>query len=306
MEDETQFDLNEAIRNWHEHLNESSRLSAEELEELELHLRDSVKALQNRGLSQEEAWIIAERRLGRREALKKEFAKVTSPAKAIVTGWERFNAAIQIPTPTGAEILRRIVVVERDIVLPVKSVAIAILLYSFYSSPWFTNISSTIEIGVESVQTMLWGYIAINVLAALPVLAARRVPMSFLQWVVFPMVLLDAAFILTISILVGGTEALYWTFPALLVRAAFSVPGFGSQLLLSLTLISCYLFTCFIEKGLADNLDQVALSVMSPSLEREAQPILLRFALLLTVAACCFAAQILLHRDNAGATPIAD
>jgi hypothetical protein len=181
-------------------------------------------------------------------------------------------------------------------------VVIAILLYSFYSSSWFTNASSTLEIGVETAQTLLWGYITINVLAAIPLLTTRRVPVGLLQCVIFATVLFDGVFILTFSILVGGTEALYWSFVALLVRAAFSVPRLSSQLLLGLTLISSYVFTCFIEKGLAENLNQVALSIMSSAWEREAHPILLRSMLLVTVAACCFGVQLLLPR-NERATP---
>jgi len=72
MENETPFDLESAIRKWRDSLLQSSRLRAEELEELELHLRDSVIALQERGLSEDEAWIIAQKRLGQRETLKEE------------------------------------------------------------------------------------------------------------------------------------------------------------------------------------------------------------------------------------------
>jgi hypothetical protein len=305
MENETQFDLNEAIRNWLEHLRKSSRLSAEELEELELHLRDSVTALQKRGLSQEEAWIIAERRLGKREALKQEFAKVSSPAKAFATARERFVAAVHIPMPTAAQVLRRILIMERDIVLPVKAVGLAILLFSFYSSPWFTNVSDTLEIGLQTVQEILWGYIGINMLAAVVLLAARRVPLSLLQRLVFAMILLDGVFILMITILVGGTEAMYWLFPALFARTAFSVPRFSSQALLMITLIICYVFSCFVGNSLARMLNDIAIPTLGSPWEREAQPILLRFVVLLLVAACCYGIQVLARRNNSLTTSIA-
>src|SRR5205814_2316090 len=138
MENETPFNLEDAICKWRDSLLQSSRLRAEELEELELHLRDSVGALHKRGLSEDEAWLIAQRRLGQREALKDEYAKVASPVKVLTSAWERFIAATQIPTPAGPEILGRIILMERDIVLPAKIVAIGLLLFSFYSSPWFT------------------------------------------------------------------------------------------------------------------------------------------------------------------------
>jgi hypothetical protein len=303
MEDQTPFNLEDAIRKWRDSLLQLSRMRAEELEELELHLRDSVNALQKRGLSDEEAWIIAQRRLGQRDALNKEFAKVTSPAKAVTSVWERFIAATQIPTPAGPEILRRIILMERDIVLPVKVVAIAILLFSFYSSPWFTSVSSELEIGVEVEQKLLWGYIWINVLAAAVLLFARRVPLRLLEWIVFAVTLLDGLFILLITIGLGGAEAMYWLFPALLVRAAFSVPRLSSQILLSLTLIVCYMFACIVESGLARNLEELTRPLF---MEVETQSMALRLVLLISVAACCYGMQILLRRTPSHSTPVAD
>jgi len=305
MENETPFDLESAIRKWRDSLLQSSRLRAEELEELELHLRDSVIALQKRGLSEDEAWIIAQKRLGQRETLKKEFAKATSPAKALSGAWERFIAAMQISTPGAPEILRRIILMERDIVLPAKMAAIGMLLFSFYSSPWFTTVSSELEIGVEVMQDLLWGYVAINLVAAGALLMARRVPLGQLQWMVFAMTLLDGVFLLSITILVGGAGAggMYWLFPALLVRVAFSVPRLSSQILLSLTLIVCYAFASLIENSLAHNLQAVAV----PSLrEADAQPMMLRLVLLISVAACCYAMQILVRRNQTHSTPVAD
>lgn len=303
MENETPFDLEVAIGKWLTALTQSSRLRVEEMEELELHLRDSVITLQKRGLSEEEAWIISQRRLGQRDALNKEFAKVASPANELTSAWERFIAAMQIPAPAAPEILRRIILMERDIVLPAKIVAIGILLFSFFSSPWFTNVSSESEIGVEAVQDLLWGYIGINVLSAGVLLVARRVPLGLLQRMVFAMTLLDGVFILSIMTLVGGVESMYWLFPILFVRAAFSVTRVSSQILLTLTLIACYAFACVVEKGLAHNLGAVAMPLFT---EREGQPIVLPLVLLISVAACCFGMQILLHRNQSHPTTVAD
>ena len=81
MENRTPFDLNEAIRRWRENLGASHALSADNLEELASHLRASVQKLQADGLSEEEAFLAATRRLGERGALEREFAKV-APVKA--------------------------------------------------------------------------------------------------------------------------------------------------------------------------------------------------------------------------------
>jgi hypothetical protein len=76
MANETSFDLNLAIQHWRENLAQSPAFRSENLNELESHLRDSIAALQAKGLSAEEAFIIATRRIGPRKALESEFGKV--------------------------------------------------------------------------------------------------------------------------------------------------------------------------------------------------------------------------------------
>jgi len=82
MENPTSFDLNEAIRRWQENFGGSPAFGAENLEELASHLRASVERLKAGGLSEEEAFVIAARRIGEREPLAQEYAKVNAAA-----GW---------------------------------------------------------------------------------------------------------------------------------------------------------------------------------------------------------------------------
>jgi hypothetical protein len=78
MENKNEFNLNGAVENWRNRLSQSPQFRAENLNELEGHLRDSVTALQTKGLSDEEAFLIASRRLGSSTALGCEFAKVNA------------------------------------------------------------------------------------------------------------------------------------------------------------------------------------------------------------------------------------
>jgi hypothetical protein len=78
METKTCFDLNDAIRHWRDQLSQSPNFRPENLDELEAHLRDSVAAFQGSALSQEDAFLVARRRLGGAPALEPEFAKVNS------------------------------------------------------------------------------------------------------------------------------------------------------------------------------------------------------------------------------------
>jgi len=76
MEPTTPFDLNQAIQRWRENLGQSPAFRSENLLELEAHLRDSVAALQRHGLSEEEAFLVAGRRIGRPDMLQQQFGKL--------------------------------------------------------------------------------------------------------------------------------------------------------------------------------------------------------------------------------------
>jgi hypothetical protein len=78
MEPKTEFDLNHNIQLWRQTLANSPSFQPENLDELETHIRDSVNTLEAKGLSTEESFFIAVRRLGYPTALEKEFSKVNS------------------------------------------------------------------------------------------------------------------------------------------------------------------------------------------------------------------------------------
>ena len=75
METSTPFDLNQAIQQWRDGLAQSPAIRGENLAELEVHLRDSVSALEARGLAADEAFLVATKRAGSDTVLGKEFAK---------------------------------------------------------------------------------------------------------------------------------------------------------------------------------------------------------------------------------------
>ena len=80
MENPTVFDLNRAIRSWRDHLGRWPAFQRENLDELEAHLLDSIAGWQARGLSPEEAFLIAARRIGSAASLEPEFQKVNGSA----------------------------------------------------------------------------------------------------------------------------------------------------------------------------------------------------------------------------------
>lgn len=89
--------MNPAIRRWKDELGRSPILSPESVAELESHLRDSVATLEEKGLSTEEAFLIAARRIGPPGNLEAEFAKVTPPPPTpYISMWPYLGAAVLV------------------------------------------------------------------------------------------------------------------------------------------------------------------------------------------------------------------
>lgn len=72
---EPHFDLNTAFENWRNELAAQPELSSDDRRELEKHLSDSMAELRQRGLSEEEAFWLARRRIGQPQELAEEFEK---------------------------------------------------------------------------------------------------------------------------------------------------------------------------------------------------------------------------------------
>jgi hypothetical protein len=75
METKPRFDLNQSVGQWRAALAQSAALRAEELDELEHHLHDSVTELRGHQLTEEESFLVATRRLGGGEDIAREYAK---------------------------------------------------------------------------------------------------------------------------------------------------------------------------------------------------------------------------------------
>ena len=78
---------------------------------------------------------------------------------------KRLPALFEIPAPDPPRLLRRIVIMERNIMLPVKAVFIGMIFYSFDITPWVGLTSSTLDVMVETVQFIFWFYILANVIS---------------------------------------------------------------------------------------------------------------------------------------------
>lgn len=218
---------------------------------------------------------------------------------------DRIIELVRIPAPDTPKLLQRVVLMERDVVLPLKAAGIAMLLYSFYRSHWMGIVLSELEIAIESTQYFLWIYIGINLVVAALLLGIRRVPLPVIEWAVFVVTLVDGVFLSSLTLVTGGYDSiLYWLFLALIARTSVSVPRATSQLMLNLTLSACYIVAGAIDISIAEHLElqnQLQNLHILEYTPAPTQPLVLRLALLLLMTFCCYAVQVLLERQRQAA-----
>jgi len=84
MEYRKRFDLNQGISQWKGTLSQNGALSPDNILELESHLLDEVDMLKTQGLTEEESFLVAQRRIGNIDALTQEYGKVNKNRKFLV------------------------------------------------------------------------------------------------------------------------------------------------------------------------------------------------------------------------------
>jgi signal transduction histidine kinase len=221
-------------------------------------------------------------------------------ALALPHSWGRLLDLLKISTPDIPELMRRIRLMERDIILPLKAAGILMLLQSFYVTPWFKYVSTNLDLPVEYTLYFLWFYISLNLLYAVGLFSMRRLPPGLLEWLVFAMGLVDAIFLGALTLVTGGYNSiLYWLFLGLIVRSAVSVPRPTSQLALNLTLSTCYVLAGFIDAKITNTLPiELKNALELNAADNPAEPLFLRLALLLLMTFGCYGVQVLLAKQR--------
>lgn len=115
------FDLEAHLWQWRQQFLGDGAFYASEVDELECHLRDAIDALSARGLSQEEAFVIAGYRLGERRLLRKDYTRGRSLPQRVFRSRPMAAAAI-------------IVVIMLAVLVPIGTHAVADLVSE--SSTW--------------------------------------------------------------------------------------------------------------------------------------------------------------------------
>jgi signal transduction histidine kinase len=213
---------------------------------------------------------------------------------------KRLPALFEIPALDPRRLLRRIEVMERDIMLLVKAVVIGMILHSFYWTPWFGQALSLLEISVQMVQFILWFYILANVFLAVILFRAEHLPLAVVQWSVVTSSLVDGVLVAALAYLSDGLDSiLFWLFVGLIIRNSVSVPPGVTQLLLNLATSLCYVLVGMMDVFVLSNLsDEILRDLGMTPHEDLGQPFVLRLMVLLLMTGGCYGVQLLLERQE--------
>ena len=213
---------------------------------------------------------------------------------------KRLFTLLEIPAPDPPRLLRRIEIMERNIMLPARAAAVGIIFYSFVSTPWFGVTLSTPDVTVETVQYIFWFYVLASAAWAALLLNMGRLPLAVVQWTVVTSSLVDGLFIAGMTLITGGMDSiLFWLFIALIIRNAVSVPPGFSQLLLNVAISLCYALVVALDISVSHNLDEFTQRALDmASREDWGEPFVLRLTVLLLTTVCCYGTQALLERQR--------
>jgi len=219
------------------------------------------------------------------------------------TLWKRLPVLFEIPAPDAARSRRRIELMERTLMLPAKLFFVGVVFYSFNYSPWMFQISSGMDVTVETVQLIFWFYILISTLLALPLFAAARLPLALLQWTVVTSALVDGLLLAAMTLITGGMDSiLFWLFLGLILRNAVSVPPGFSQLFLNFATSLCYALVAVMDVVVANNLDETTSRALdlSPQ-EGIGEPFVLRMLVLWLTTMTCYGVQAFFEKQRLAA-----
>jgi signal transduction histidine kinase len=215
---------------------------------------------------------------------------------------EKLLALVEVPAPAPAQAARRIVTMERNVVLPAKAALIVILINSFYFTPWIGNVLGAVEVAVDLTQYIFGLYILANAAAAVVLFNLHRLPLAVVQSSVFTISLVDGIFLAAMTVVtLEFNSILYWLlFLILIFRNALSTPTLTSQLVLNTACCLCYLLAGVSHGYLVATMDEPlreALEVTGQS-TIPTELFVQRIVLLWLVALGCYGVQVLLNRQR--------
>lgn len=219
---------------------------------------------------------------------------------------QKIARLLAAPTVDPSQRATRIRTVERDIVLPIKGLTIAILTYYFLFSDWFDVNGSLRGRVLISIRDFFFFYVGTNVIAGVAFVRGSQIPLRWLEWLVFGVGLVDGLLLAALTTLTNGSDSiLYWVFPVLILHNAMAIPVAIPQVLLNLFVSFCYVLGESIDRWMITAPDPVPLVPLPTGFNaralieepREDKP-LERMIVLILWTICCYGIQMLFEKQK--------
>jgi signal transduction histidine kinase len=205
---------------------------------------------------------------------------------------------LRVPDPEQE--IGRIRYMERDLGLMAKAVIIGMLFYHLFISDWLKEMPGAWNF----IRRFLLVYVVINAGVASMLFGMRKLPLAWIQQVVFHSAWIDTLFLSALTMVTDGFNSpLYWAFLGLVVRNAVSHPAASRQIILNLIVNLCYLTVGVIvlmnQNSPTPWFDISERKLMAGPPDTAAEPFLLRIGLLLLLTICCYGVQVLFDKQRA-------
>src|SRR2546421_4430545 len=157
--------------------------------------------------------------------------------------FQKIRELLRETAPEPEQMLSRLLMIERDIILPIKAVVVGLMLYSGLFFPHvFVDVTTPRSVAQEVIHRFFLIYLVLNVAVAAVLLRPRGLPYLLVQRIIFSASFVDALFLAALTLITGGFDSvLYWLFLGLVVRNAVSLPRAMPQIILNFSASFCYL-----------------------------------------------------------------
>ena len=215
---------------------------------------------------------------------------------------QKLTRLLAAPVIEPSQRAARIQAVERDIVLPLRLLIIAILGYYVFFAHWLDTPGANKPPGVIEDWSLhnavvLRGsfvvYALMNVFMGVVFIWSRQLNLTKIEWMVFAAGALDCVLMGTLTFLSSGFDSkLWWVFVVLILHSALAIPVAFPQLLLNFLSI-----VAFVAAGTLDariNPRGPIMNVEEISTEKPYE----RIIVLVAWALCCYGIQVLFEKQK--------
>jgi signal transduction histidine kinase len=208
---------------------------------------------------------------------------------------QKLTRLLAAPVIEPSQRAARIQTVEKDIVLPLRVLTIAIMGYFFFLAGWFDipgaiNASDWALHNAWALKTAFVAYVVLHVVMGATLVLSKNLSLVKIQWMVFSVGLLDAVMMGTLTFLTKGFDSvLYWVFPALILHNALALPVAFPQLLLNFFVCLAFMVGGIIDRNFFWN------PIDDPV--RDENPVE-RMIVLVAWALCCYGIQVLFEKQK--------